>query len=56
MQLIEAELSEQIIDCCIDDIHLATARSYLKATGRQLALVVNFAKPVLEIKRVVLTT
>jgi GxxExxY protein len=40
----------------IDDIHLATARSYLKATGRQLALVVNFAKPVLEIKRVVLTT
>lgn len=39
----------------IDDVHLATARSYLKATHHQLALVVNFAKPTLEIKRVVLT-
>lgn len=39
----------------IEDIHLATARSYLKATGLELALVVNFARPTLEIKRVVLT-
>ena len=39
----------------IEDIHLATARSYLKATGRQLALVVDFARPTLDIKRVVLT-
>jgi GxxExxY protein len=39
----------------IEDIHLATARSYLKATNLPLALVVNFAKPTLEIKRVVLT-
>jgi GxxExxY protein len=39
----------------IEDIHLATARSYLKATALQLAVVVNFAKPTLEIKRVVLT-
>lgn len=39
----------------IEDIHLATARSYLKATGLQLALVVNFARPTLGIKRVVLT-
>jgi len=37
----------------IEDIHLATARSYLKATNLPLALVVNFAKPTLEIKRVV---
>ncbi len=37
----------------IEDIHLATARSYLKATGLPLALVINFAKPTLEIKRVV---
>lgn len=39
----------------IDDIHLATSRSYLKATSLQLALVVNFARPTLDIKRVVLT-
>jgi GxxExxY protein len=39
----------------IEDVHLATARSYLKATGRQLALVLNFAKPTLEIRRVVLS-
>ena len=39
----------------IEDIHLATARSYLKATGAPLALVLNFAKPTLQIRRVVLT-
>lgn len=39
----------------IDEVHLAVARSYLKATGLPLALVVNFAKPILEIRRVVLT-
>ena len=39
----------------IEDVHLATARSYLKATGTQLALVVNFAKPTLENRRIVLT-
>ena len=39
----------------IEDIHLATARSYLKATGVELALIVNFARPTLDIKRVVLT-
>ncbi len=40
----------------IDDIHLAIARSYLRATGCQLALVLNFAKPTLEIRRVVLSS
>jgi len=40
----------------IEDIHLATARSYLKATNLPLALVVNFAKPKLEIRRVVLSS
>lgn len=39
----------------IEDIHLATARSYLKATILELALVINFARPVLDLKRVVLT-
>lgn len=39
----------------LEDVHLATARSYLKATGLQLALVINFARPKLEIRRVILT-
>ena len=39
----------------IEDIHLATARSYLKATGAPIALVVNFAKPTVEIRRVILS-
>ena len=39
----------------IEDIHLATARSYLKATNLPLALILNFAKPVLEIRRVALS-
>ena len=40
----------------IDETHLATARSYLKATGCQLALVLNFAEPRLAIRRVVLSS
>jgi len=39
----------------IEDVHLATARSYLKATGASLALLMNFAKSTLEIRRVVLS-
>lgn len=39
----------------IEDVHLATTRSYLKATGLPLGLVINFARPTLDIKRVVLT-
>lgn len=39
----------------IEAIYLATARSYLRATDLPLALVINFAKPVLDIKRVVFT-
>ena len=36
-----------------EDAHLATALNYLKATKLRLALLLNFAKPRLEIKRVV---
>ena len=39
----------------IEDAHLAVALSYLKATGCQLALVLNFSEPRLAIRRVVLT-
>ena len=36
------------------DIHYAQLRSYLKATGLKVGLLLNFAKPTLDIKRVVL--
>ena len=35
------------------DIHFAQLRSYLKATGLKAGLLLNFAKPTLEIKRIV---
>jgi GxxExxY protein len=54
--LIESQVVVELKACKeIEDVHLATARSYLKATGLQLALVLNFAKPTLEIRRVVLS-
>jgi len=39
----------------IEEVFLAIARSYLKATALRLSLVVNFAKPTLEVRRVVLS-
>ncbi len=38
----------------IDDIHRAQCLNYLKATGLHLCLLLNFSKPRLEIKRIVL--
>ena len=35
------------------DIHVAQIRSYLKATGLKTGLLINFAKPIIDIKRVV---
>ena len=37
----------------IEDIHFAIVRSYLKAVGQKHGLLLNFAKPTLEIKRVI---
>jgi GxxExxY protein len=37
----------------IDDIHFAIVRSYLRAIGQKHALILNFAKITLEIKRVI---
>jgi GxxExxY protein len=37
----------------IAEIHFSQLRSYLKATGLSTGLLLNFAKPTLEIKRVV---
>lgn len=36
-----------------DDIHLAQCLNYLKATNREVCLLLNFAKPRVEIKRIV---
>ena len=35
------------------DIHFAQLRSYLKATGLKVGLLLNFSKPTLEVKRIV---
>ena len=37
----------------LSDIHFAQLRSYLKATGLKVGLLLNFSKPTLEVKRVV---
>ena len=37
-----------------EDVHLAVVRSYLRAIGQQHVLLLNFAKPMLEVKRVIL--
>jgi GxxExxY protein len=39
----------------IDPAHLSTTKSYLRAASRELALVVNFARPTLEVRRVILS-
>ncbi|WP_246560395.1 GxxExxY protein [Geobacter grbiciae] len=38
----------------LNDAHFAQLRSYLKATGLKLGLLMNFSKSTLEVKRVVL--
>jgi GxxExxY protein len=38
----------------IDEVHIAQCLNYLKATGLHLCLLLNFGKPRLEIKRIVL--
>lgn len=53
--LIDSKIILELKACkAIEDIHLATARSYLKATGCKLALVLNFSETRLAIRRVVL--
>ena len=38
----------------LDDIHMAQCLNYLRATGLHICLLLNFGKPKLEIKRIVL--
>jgi GxxExxY protein len=35
------------------DLHFSQIRSYLKATGLKIGLLLNFGKPILEVKRVI---
>jgi len=37
----------------LDEIHMAQAMNYLKATGLQICLLINFGKPKVEIRRIV---
>ncbi len=37
----------------LEAVHFAVVRSYLRAISRQHGLLLNFAKPTLEIKRVI---
>jgi GxxExxY protein len=39
----------------IDDSHLAQCLNYLKATGKELCLLINFGTPRIQVKRVVLS-
>ncbi len=38
----------------LDDIHIAQCMNYLRATGLRLCLLMNFARPRVEIKRIAL--
>jgi GxxExxY protein len=38
----------------LDDIHRAQCLNYLKATGLRVCLLINFGKPRLEVKRLML--
>jgi GxxExxY protein len=40
----------------IDDSHLATCLSYLKATGLEVGLIINFYRATIRVRRVVRTT
>jgi len=37
-----------------DNVHYAQLLSYLKATGKKIGLLINFAKPKIEVKRIIL--
>jgi GxxExxY protein len=40
----------------LDDIHAAQCLNYLKATGIKICLLINFGRPRVEVKRIILTT
>lgn len=48
--VVELKAVEKVLE-----LHKAQARSYLKSTGKEVALLLNFEAPVLDVKRFVLT-
>ncbi len=38
---------------CLDRIHSAQCLNYLRATGLRIALLLNFGRPKLEVRRIV---
>jgi len=38
----------------VDEAHIATVKSYLRAVGQEVGLLLNFSKPILDIRRVYL--
>ncbi|HYC38762.1 MAG TPA: GxxExxY protein [Usitatibacter sp.] len=38
---------------CLDRIHRAQCLNYLRATGKEIGLVINFGRPRIEVQRVV---
>jgi GxxExxY protein len=49
--LIVVEL--KAVKLALEDVHFAVVRCYLRAIGREHGLILNFATPTLEIKRVI---
>lgn len=53
--VIESKVLIELKACkAIDDAHVAQCLNYLKATNLQLGLIINFGKPKIEIRRLVL--
>jgi GxxExxY protein len=38
----------------LDEAHIATVKSYLRAVGQEVGLLLNFSKPILDIRRIYL--
>jgi GxxExxY protein len=52
--LVEGEVIVELkIAKAFDETHVAQCLNYLKATGLKICLLINYAKPQIEIKRVV---
>lgn len=53
--VVESKILIELKACkAIDDAHIAQCLNYLKATNLRLGLIINFGKPKIEIKRLVL--
>ena len=52
--LVESEVLVEINRPALDEVHHAQCINYLNATGLRLCLLINFAKPRLVVKRIVL--